>query len=107
MRWFLTLWLVPVMLFSAWYALSANGLLFSREFHDLVFALYGRMLGMEPEAVPPMMFRAMAFDGLLILAVVAFRRRRAIAGFVRGRFAGRVVGVTPAAMPAGRERPAG
>lgn len=80
MRILLILWFVPVVLLGLWYGLSVNDWnfgtrLFSREMHDLVFGLYGRVLGMQPEALPPLLARAVALDSLVVFAIVAFRWR--------------------------------
>ena len=50
--------------------------MFSREMHDLVFALYGKLLGMEPEALPPLVAKAVVVDSLIVLAIAAFRWRK-------------------------------
>ena len=80
MRILLILWFVPIVLMGVWYGLSVNDWhfgtrIFSRELHDLVFGLYGRLLGMEPEALPAVLAKAVAFDSLVVLAIVAFRMR--------------------------------
>ena len=81
MRVLLFLWFVPIVLLGAWYGLSANDWnmgtrMFSREMHDLVFGLYGKLLGMEPEALPPLVAKAVAVDSLIVLAIAAFRWRK-------------------------------
>ena len=50
--------------------------IFSRELHDLVFGLYGKMLGMDPKELPGLLAKAVAFDSLIVLAIVAFRMRK-------------------------------
>ena len=57
MRIILVLWFVPILLFGGWYALSFYDLNFGfffleRGFHDLIFQIYGNMLGMPGEDVP-------------------------------------------------------
>ena len=80
MRVLLILWFVPVVLIALWYGLSVNDWhlgtrILSREMHDLVFGLYGRLLGVQPESLPPLLARAVAFDSLVVFAIVAFRLR--------------------------------
>jgi len=82
MRYFLILWAMPLALFWGWYALAVNDLHFglsplSREAHDLVFGLYGNVLGIEP-ATTALVAKACVIDTLILLGIVAFRRRRAI-----------------------------
>ncbi len=80
MKWFLTIWAVPVFLLAAWYGLSYHDMSFglfilSRDLHDMVFEIYGNILGMEPETIPPLVAKAILFDMLLIMAFVLFFRR--------------------------------
>ena len=80
MRILLVLWFFPIVLLGTWYGLSANDWhmgtrIFSRELHDLVFGLYGKLLGMEPEALPPLVAKAVFVDSLIVLAIAAFRWR--------------------------------
>ncbi|SMH45503.1 DUF6105 family protein [Mesorhizobium australicum] len=77
-------WAAPLGLFWGWFFLSANDINFgsiylSRALHELVFELYGEMLGVAPETIPWLIAKACLFDTLLILAIWAFRRRRQIA----------------------------
>ncbi|MEE9314082.1 MAG: DUF6105 family protein [Rhizobiaceae bacterium] len=81
MRTLLILWLTPIFLLTSWYGLSYNDINFgttvlSRELHDLVFAIYGKMLGIAPELIPLMVLKAIAFDSLLVLAIIAYRMRK-------------------------------
>ena len=51
MRVLLLLWAFPLVFFWGWYGLSANDISFgtaflSRQTHDVVFSLYGNILGM-------------------------------------------------------------
>ena len=92
MRVFLALWFFPIVLLGAWYGLSSNDIHFgwrilTRETHDLVFHLYGQMLGMDPEVLPGLVMKAIAFDSLLVMAIAAFRWRKAIRAFVTSRMA--------------------
>lgn len=83
MKWFLILWAAPISFLLAWYGLSYNDISFgffmlTRETHDLVFEIYGQILGIAPERLPPLLLRALVIDTLLVLAILAWRRRRAI-----------------------------
>ncbi len=80
MRVLLLLWFVPIVLLGAWYGLSVNDWhmgtrMFSREMHDLVFSLYGRLLNVDPEALPLMVAKAVVVDSLVVLGIAAFRWR--------------------------------
>lgn len=90
MKWFLFLWAGPVALLFGWYFLSLNDMSFgifmlTREAHDLVFRIYGNILGIDPALLPPMVMRAIAVDSLFVVALVAFRRRKTIAAWWRER----------------------
>ena len=83
MKWFLILWAAPIGLLVGWYTLSYHDMHFgvtmlTREAHDLVFQIYGHVLGIEPNAIPPLLLRALIVDTLLVLAIIAYRRRAAI-----------------------------
>ena len=57
------------MLFWGWFFLSLNDMNFgyvmlTRQVHDLVFQLYGDMLGIDPAIIPAMVARACVFDGV-------------------------------------------
>ncbi|MEQ1939289.1 DUF6105 family protein [Mesorhizobium sp. CN5-321] len=87
MRTLLALWVAPLVLFWGWYFLSLNDMNFgyvmlSRPLHDLVFQLYGEMLGIDPAIIPGMVAKACVFDSFLVAAIVAWRRRRQIAGWI-------------------------
>ncbi|HEY4191558.1 MAG TPA: DUF6105 family protein [Mesorhizobium sp.] len=88
MRYLFAAWVAPLVLFWGWYFLSLNDMNFgyvmlSRQLHDLVFELYGQMLGIDPKIIPGMVAKACFFDSLLVMAIWAFRRRRTIAGWIR------------------------
>ncbi|MCG7503822.1 DUF6105 family protein [Mesorhizobium retamae] len=94
MRALLLLWIVPLSLFWGWYFLSLNDMNFgyvmlSRQLHDLVFQLYGEILGVDPGLIPGMVAKACVFDSFLVAGIVAFRRRRQIAAWWRERRAGK------------------
>jgi len=88
MRTLFALWAGPLALFWGWFFLSLNDINFgyvmlSRQLHDFVFQLYGQMLGIDPAIIPGMVARACIFDGFLLMALWAFRRRRNIMAWVR------------------------
>ena len=88
MRWIFAAWALPMGIFWGWYFLSLNDMNFgyvmlTRQVHDLLFQLYGEMLGVEPATIPPLVAKACILDTLLILAIWAFRRRQAIAAWFR------------------------
>jgi Family of unknown function (DUF6105) len=88
MRYLIALWVSPLALFWGWYFLSLNDINFgyimlSRRLHDLVFQLYGEMLGIDPATIPALVARACLFDTFLVGCLIAFRHRRAIAARVR------------------------
>ena len=83
MRYLFWLWFMPLSLFWGWFGLSYYdvnfGMLFlSRELHDLVFAIYGKILDVDPATIPVLFLKACIFDTFLIFGIVAFRRRRQI-----------------------------
>jgi hypothetical protein len=88
MRTLFALWVTPLALFWGWFYLSLNDINFgyvmlSRQLHDFAFQLYGQMLGIDPAIIPGMVARACVFDGFLLMALWAFRRRRNIIAWVR------------------------
>lgn len=88
MRYVFALWALPLTVFWGWYFLSLNDLNFgfvmlTRQLHDLVFELYGEMLGIEPATIPPLVAKACVIDTLLILALWAFRRRQQLLAWGR------------------------
>ena len=83
MRWLIIFWALPLILMGGWYYLAYNDINFgsiylSRVFHDAVFELYGQILGVSPETIPPLLVKTIAFDTALILSIFAFRRRNQI-----------------------------
>ncbi len=81
MKWFLILWACPVLLLGSWYFLSYYDMSFgffmlTRQAHDLVFQIYGNVLGIPPETIPPLVARAIAVDSLLVFAIIGFRKRK-------------------------------
>lgn len=47
----------------------------SRDVHDLVFRIYGNMLGLEPAAIPGIAAAACAFDTAIVMGIAAIRWR--------------------------------
>lgn len=90
MRYILLFWALPLGLFWGWFGLSFYDVnfglvIFSRMFHDFAFQLYGNIIGIDPATIPPLVARACAVDTLLIFGFLAFRKRRAIAAWLRER----------------------
>ncbi len=90
MKWLLILWAAPVTLLTGWYGLSYYDMSFgifmlTRQAHDLVFAIYGHVLGVPPETIPPLVARAIAFDSLIVFAIIGWRKRREISAWYRRR----------------------
>lgn len=90
MKWFLILWAGPIALLGSWYGLSYYDMNFgifmlTRDAHDLVFRIYGHILGIPPESIPPLVLRAIILDSFLVLGIIAFRRRRKIAAWWQAR----------------------
>ena len=109
MRYVMIVWATPLALFWGWYFLSLNDLHFgymmlTRQVHDIVFQLYGDMLGIDPATIPPLVARACILDTAIICAIWAFRRRREIADWWRDR--GRVSRRFAAAAEGGQVHPA-
>lgn len=94
MRYVFLAWALPLMLFWGWYFLSLNDVSFgftmlTRDAHDLVFRIYGHVLGLDPQVVPGLAARACIVDTGTILAIWAFRRRREIMAWIGARRDGR------------------
>ncbi|MEZ2221047.1 DUF6105 family protein [Rhizobium sp. RCC_161_2] len=90
MKWVLIFWAAPVSFLGAWYYLSYYDMSFgiymlTRQMHDLVFQIYGNILGIPPESIPPLVARAIAFDTLLVFALLAFRKRAEILAWWKRR----------------------
>jgi len=90
MKWFLILWAFPILLLGSWYGLSYNDMSFgyfmlTREANELVFQIYGNVLGIAPETIPPLVARAIVVDSCAVFAIMAFRRRRQIAAWWTAR----------------------
>jgi hypothetical protein len=94
MRVFLFLWVTPIALLGSWYGLSYYDMNFgwrilSRDLHDLVFLIYGDLLGMRPEAIPPLVLKAIILDTFLVLGLIILKRRRKQIWAALKRWAGR------------------
>lgn len=90
MRWFLLFWGGPILFLGGWYWLSYHDMNFgifmlTRQTHDTVFRIYGETLGLPPEVIPALVAKAIVVDSLLLIAIIAFRRRAAIIAWVRAR----------------------
>ncbi len=69
MKWFLIFWAGPIVFLGGWYWLSYYDMNFgifmlTRQVHDLTFQIYGNVLGIPPETIPPLVARAIAVDSL-------------------------------------------
>jgi hypothetical protein len=83
MKTLLLLWALPITILGAWYGLSYYDMSFgifmlTRDAHDLVFQIYGNVLGIPPETIPPLVLRAIIVDSLILFAIIGFRRRKQI-----------------------------
>jgi Family of unknown function (DUF6105) len=89
-KWFLIFWAGPIVFLGSWYGLSYYDMSFgifmlTRQAHDLVFQIYGNVLGIPPETIPPLVLRAIVFDSFLVFAILAWRKREAIRGWWAAR----------------------
>ena len=83
MKWVLFFWALPLVILGSWYTLSYYDINFgyailSRPMHDLVFQIYGNVLGIPPDSIPPLVLKAVIVDSALLFAIMIFRRRKAI-----------------------------
>ena len=102
MRSLIFFWGLPLGFFWSWYYLSMNDIsfgtvFFSRQMHDLMFTIYGNILQVDPGTVPGIIAKACIVDTLLLLCIVAFRRRKAIRAWWDAR-RGEAEAGEPAAM---------
>lgn len=91
MKWFLVFWAGPILLLGTWYGLSYYDMNFgffmlTRQAHDLVFQIYGKVLGLPPEILPGLVARAIVVDSVVLFAIIGFRRRKQIAAWWRNRY---------------------
>jgi hypothetical protein len=101
MRYILLFWAAPLGFFWGWYFLSLNDFsmgthFFSRKLHDLVFTIYGNILGVEPDLIPALVAKACVFDTLLIAAILALRKRQSIIQWVKSLRSGDQEAAAPA-----------
>ncbi len=59
----------------------------SRDVHDLVFRIYGNMLGMDPETIPGVVAAACVFDSAIVLGIAAIKWRESWLPQVKETFA--------------------
>jgi hypothetical protein len=90
MKWIVFFWALPLAILGSWYTLSYYDinfgyLILSRQMHDVVFQIYGNILGLPPQDIPPLVAKAIVFDTLLLAGIISFRRRKAIIAWWRGR----------------------
>ncbi len=90
MKYLLLAWLTPLALFWGWFFLSLNDInfgtiFFSRALHEVLFELYGQMLGIDPATIPWLIAKACILDTLILLAIWAFRRRKNIMAWINAR----------------------
>lgn len=90
MKWILIFWALPLAILGAWYGLSYNDinfgfLILSRDMNDLVFQIYGQILGIDPVLIPGLVLKAIVVDSLVLFGILAFRRRKQIAAWWKSR----------------------
>lgn len=86
MKYLLIFWGIPVGSLALWYGLSFNNINFgyivlSREFNDVVFQIYGQILGIDPSVIRSALIRLLLVDTVIIFAFFYFkpiRRLRAL-----------------------------
>ena len=83
MKYFLIFWLLPVGFLAGWLYLAQNDIhfgmmFFSRDMFDMVFGIYANVLGVDPETLPPLIWKALIVDTLIVLGILAFRKRKHI-----------------------------
>lgn len=81
MKVFLILWIMPIILLGSWYGLSYYDINFgyrilTRDLHDLVFRIYGNILGIPPETIPALVLKAIVLDTFLVVGFIVIKRRR-------------------------------
>ena len=90
MRYFLLLWVLPVGGLAAWLYLAANDyslgtVYLSRDFYDLVFGVYANILGVDAATLPPLVYKALIVDTLIVAALFALKRRKDILSWWKAR----------------------
>ncbi|RFC66407.1 hypothetical protein DYI37_02900 [Fulvimarina endophytica] len=92
MRKFFLFWVLPLGIFWSWFfaARADLGLVFfSRDVFDRSFAVYEAVLGLTADEVAWLIAKATVVDSLIILAIIAFRRRKTISAYLKARMAAR------------------
>lgn len=107
MKWLLIFWAAPIAFLFSWYGLSYYDINFgyailSRDLHDLVFSIYGNMLGVDPAAVPGLVLKAIVVDTALVFALVWLRVKRKTVGSLFRSLYARIRGEKP--QPSGEVR---
>ena len=90
MRFFLVLWVLPVgglavWLFMASHDYSFGTMFFSRDMFDLVFGIYANILGVDAAVLPPLIYKALVVDTLIVAALFALKRRKDIMAWWKSR----------------------
>ncbi len=90
MRYLILFWALPMSFIWGWYFMSLNdmnlgSIYLSKEFHELVFNIYGQVLGVDPAAIPAMLAKTCIFDTFLIFGILVFRRREQISNWWHDR----------------------
>ncbi len=90
MKWFLVFWCGPIAFIGSWYGLSYYDIsfgtfFFSRQMHDLVFEIYGQVLGVPAAEVPRLVLDAILLDSAIVLGLLALRRHRELRAWWRRR----------------------
>ena len=90
MKWFLLFWGGPIFFLGSWYWLSYYDIsfgifMYSRQVHDLTFQVYGEILGLPPESIPPLVLRAIIIDSLVVFGLIGLRKRKIIMSWWRAR----------------------
>ncbi len=103
MRSLIIFWGLPLGFFWSWYYLSFHDIsfgtvFFSRQMHDIMFTIYGNVLHVDPATVPGIIAKACLVDTLLLLAILAFRRRKAIFAWWEARRAASAETAEPVAF---------
>lgn len=97
MKAFMLGWVLPVGAVWVWYLMSYNDInlgytFLTRDAHDFVFMIYGNMLDMPANEVPILFLKAFLLDTLLVLAFIAFRRRKKIKAYFAERHRENIAG---------------
>ena len=83
MRTWLKIWAIPFAFLVMWLVLASNDWnlgthFFSRAAFDEFLNVYSGILGVEPSDLPSLLGKALIFDGSLIGAFIAFRKRKVL-----------------------------